>query len=240
MLKTSALILKKQNFGETDRILTILTPTLGKKRVIVKAVRKPLSKMAGHLDTMMLTQLILTDSENLPKVTSATLINSYEQIRENLPMLDRAYSITRLVERVVLEDVDERPIFQLTIDSLSNLNDDQNWEMIWLHFIAKLTSRLGLEPTEFLCKICQEDLRNGCQWQTDNHYFVCNTCPNQLDSINVRANAVKLLKLLGKTPYATVSRLRMDKETAQEVEELYLRLITDWLNKSWRDFSSFR
>ena len=81
MFKTFAIILKKQNIGETDRILTIMSPTLGKKRVVVRGIRRPLSKLAGHLDTLMLSQIMLTDEPDLPKVTGAYLTESFDNIR---------------------------------------------------------------------------------------------------------------------------------------------------------------
>jgi len=240
MLKTDAIILKKQNIGETDRILTILTPSIGKKRVIVRAVRKPLSKLAGHLDTMMFSQLILTDDENLPKVTSAILVDSFSSIRENLPLLNRAYSITKLVERVVLEDVDEQPIFQLTIESLRNLDQGNRWEQIWLNFLSKLTHRLGLEPTSFTCNVCQKHLAEGGVWQNSQQHFICRDCPADENSVKLSINSLKLLKFLNTAAYTRTSRVIIDDLVAKQVEEVYLRLITEWLNKPWHTFSSLR
>lgn len=89
MIKTLAIVLKKQNLGETDRILTIFSPSLGKKRVVAKAIRKPLSKLSGHLDTFMVSQIILTEKDELPTITGAELVESFEFLRESLPELKK-------------------------------------------------------------------------------------------------------------------------------------------------------
>ena len=50
--QTEAIIIKKIKLGEADRILTLYTPHLGKIRAVAKGVRRPRSKMAGHLELL--------------------------------------------------------------------------------------------------------------------------------------------------------------------------------------------
>lgn len=238
MHKTPALILKKQNLGETDRILTIFTPGLGKKRVIAKAVRRPLSKLAGHLDTMMLSQIMLTDEDELPKITGAELVEPFEQIRGSLELLSKAYAITRIIERVILEDVSERPVFQLTVDCLRRLNAREKWESNWLFFLAKLTGRLGLSITNFQCSVCQKEISSGGVWLMDEHKFVCLSCEYTDNSLHLEANSIKMLKILPKEPYQMIQRINIPITVACQVEEVYLRLVTEWLNKPWQSYAS--
>ncbi|MEK7170694.1 MAG: DNA repair protein RecO [Patescibacteria group bacterium] len=240
MLKTPALILKKQNLGETDRILTIFSPFLGKKRVIVRGVRRPLSKLAGHLDTMMLTQIMLTDEDELPKVAGALLAEPFENIRNSLTLLNRAYAITKIIERVIVEDVAERPIFQLTIDCLMRLNNNEKWAAIWLHFLSRLTGRLGLSITDFTCFNCKKEINEGASWLFDEHKFSCHSCVNEALTLELEPNSIKMLKLLGKENYSLILRVGIPDKVAQEVEEVFLRLVTEWLNKPWTTYASLQ
>ena len=41
--KTEAIVLRTMELGEADRVLTVLTPRLGKLKVIAKGVRRPRS-----------------------------------------------------------------------------------------------------------------------------------------------------------------------------------------------------
>ncbi len=240
MLKTPALILKKQNLGETDRILTIFSPILGRKRVIAKAVRRPLSKLAGHLDTMMLSRIMLTDEDELPKVVSAVLAEPFEQIRDCLPLLGRAYAVTKIVERVVIEDVGERPIFQLTVDTLMRLNLGERWDTNWLFFLAKLSGRLGVSVSRFDCGICREPIKSDGYWRIDEHQLTCRACGETLNTLELEYNSIKLLKLLAESDYFVVKRVNVPELVGRQVEEIYLRLVTEWLNKPWTSYSSFQ
>lgn len=239
MRKTLGLILKKQNYGETDRILTVFSPDLGKKRIIAKAVRRPTSKLAGHLDTLMLSQLMLTDQEELPRVTSAILAEPFELIRTNLADTERAFAITKLVERVILEDVSQRAVFQLTLDALARLNDGQPWTATWLFFLSELIDKLGLGPSDFRCRTCRAKLHGGGFWHYDERQFVCQRCLGEaVHSISMEENSIKLLQLLRQNNFLSMSRLQIPIRNATQVEELFLREVTQWFNKSWKDFSS--
>ncbi len=240
MLKTPALILKKQNLGETDRILTIFSPFLGKKRVVVRGVRRPLSKLAGHLDTMMLSQIMLTDEDELPKVAGAILAEPFENIRNSLLLLNQAYAITKIIERVTVEDVAERPIFQLTVDTLTRLNLGERWNTNWLFFLAKLSNRLGVSISKFDCGVCNEKIVDGGYWRIDEHKLACRQCGGAVSSLELEANSIKMLKLLADNDYFTIKRVSVPELVNCQVEEIYLRLVTEWLNKPWTSYSSLQ
>jgi len=234
MRKTLGLILKRQNIGETDRILTIFSPDLGKKRVMVKAVRRPLSKLAGHLDTFMLSQLMLTDNEDLPRVTSAVLAEPFEEIRNSLPLTQKAFAVSKIVERVILEDVAQRPVFQLTLDALARLNAGRDWTVTWLFFLNELLNELGLGPNDFSCQSCDQKISEGATWQFEERRFLCAKCaPEVVNGVFLHANSVKLLVLLRKTQFMELSKVRIPHTNAEQVEELFLREVTQWFNKPW-------
>lgn len=282
MIKTLALVLKKQNIGETDRILTIISPTLGKKRVIVRAVRRPLSKLSGHLDTFMLSQIILTDEHDLPKITSALLTESFEKIRDSLVLTKRAFNISKLIERVILEEFPQRPIFQLTIDTLLRINENNPWEATWLYFLSRLTDNLGLGLGSFNCSGCKKPIKSSGSWLVEDRQLVCSECIKDVDdsrqtagitggnnllgratsqrfirdrsslqdrnrrlqtvvvhtnSVELAANSVKLLLLLRQKPFEMIKRINIPAKNASEVEEVFLREVTQWLSKPWMHYS---
>ncbi|MCL0032061.1 DNA repair protein RecO, partial [Dehalococcoidia bacterium] len=69
--KTQGIILRHYPFGETDYILSLLTPNRGKVRAIVKGARKLKSRIGGHVEPVMLTSFLLTKGHNLDLVNQA-------------------------------------------------------------------------------------------------------------------------------------------------------------------------
>lgn len=241
MQKTLGLILKKQNIGETDRVVTVFSPTLGKKRVVARAVRKTTSKLAGHLDTFMVTQLMLTDEPDLPKITAAQLVEPFEQIRSSLANLNRAFAVSKIIERVILEDVNQQSIFQLTLDTFARLNDDRPWPNVWLYFLGSLTNRLGLALNDYRCRGCNELIQSNAYWLPSERQFACLSCGvHGGEAVKLRANSIKLLRLLPSKAYPVIEKIRFDENVGWEVEEVLLREITEWFTRPWVNYASLR
>ena len=51
-VQTEAIALKVYDFGDADRIFVFLTPNNGLIKVVAKGIRKPKSKMGGHIDVL--------------------------------------------------------------------------------------------------------------------------------------------------------------------------------------------
>ena len=81
-IRTEAIVLRQQVFGEADRILTLLTPDRGKLAAIAKGVRRPSSRKAGHLDLFMRADVLLAIGRNLDIVNQAQAIDSFRFLRE--------------------------------------------------------------------------------------------------------------------------------------------------------------
>ena len=64
LYKSEAVIIKRSDLGEADKILTILTPHFGKLRVVAKGVRKVTSRLAGHVELFTRSQMLLAKARS--------------------------------------------------------------------------------------------------------------------------------------------------------------------------------
>jgi DNA repair protein RecO (recombination protein O) len=51
-IRSEAIVLRQNDWGEADRLLWLYTREMGKVRAIAKGVRKPRSRKAGHLEPL--------------------------------------------------------------------------------------------------------------------------------------------------------------------------------------------
>ena len=93
--RTEAVVLRRKDFGEADRVLTLLTPEHGKVRVVAKGIRKPASRKAGHLDLFMRSKLLVAKGRDLDIITQAETMSAYRPLREYL--LRGAYAARALI-----------------------------------------------------------------------------------------------------------------------------------------------
>ena len=59
-----AVVLKRIDFGEADRIVTMLTAKNGKVSVIAKGTRRPKSKMAGGIELFTVNNITYINGKN--------------------------------------------------------------------------------------------------------------------------------------------------------------------------------
>lgn len=238
MIKTLGLILKKQNIGETDRIITMLTPALGKKRVIAKAVRRPLSKLAGHLDSLMISQLIITDKKELPQITSAVLVESFENIRNSLELVEQSFAVGKVSERLAQDGIPQQSLFQNTVDAFSRIDEDINWLATWLFFLSSLSKLYGVYISSFICHKCGEDINGAAQFSFEDRLLYHPEHAPATKTRRLLANSLKLLRILHKKPYQMISKINIPNAEAAEVEEvLLIELIENYGNASWRQYA---
>ena len=98
--QTRAIVLRRTNYGEADRILKLLTP-LGQRSVIAKGVRREKSKLASGIELFAVSDVgINTGKSELGILTSARLVQFYRHILEDYDKLQFGYEAINAISRV--------------------------------------------------------------------------------------------------------------------------------------------
>lgn len=119
--RSQAIILRRTNYGEADRILQLLTPD-GRRAVMARGVRKEKSKLAGGIELFAVSDVVIGQGRGeLGILTSAKLVQFYRHILEDYDRLQFAYDTVALVARAS-ETVDEPEWFDLLQEILAALD----------------------------------------------------------------------------------------------------------------------
>ena len=114
-ISTRAIVLRRTNYGEADRILHLLTPE-GRRSVMARGVRKEKSKLAGGIELFAVTDVVLGEGRGeLGILTSARLVHFYRHIIEDYDRLQFGYYVIQQITRAS-ENVDEPEWFDMTAD----------------------------------------------------------------------------------------------------------------------------
>ena len=129
--KTEAIVLKRRNFGEADRILTVFTKYNGKITVKAPGVRKITSRRSSHIELLNLSIFTLYKSSKtfFPIVTEAQTLEDFSSIKDNLHKIGYAYYICELISGLCPENQENRNVFfhlKSTLSALSQTRDASN------------------------------------------------------------------------------------------------------------------
>jgi len=124
--KTEGVILKRSNYGEADRILTIYTKHYGKIRAMAKGVRKITSRKGGNLELFNHCVLFLAKGRNLDIITEAQVVKSFSRLGDDLEKAASAFYLVELVDQLTPDGQVNRQVFDLLVGALDGLRPTIN------------------------------------------------------------------------------------------------------------------
>ncbi len=119
---TKAVILKRYNTGETDRIVTLLTEDEGKVAAVAKGVRKLNSSKRAYLEPGNQVKAYLITTRGLPLLTQAELIDDYPKSKEDLPRIRQLSQVLETFDRLFTMGEEDIHLFPHVIAILQLLN----------------------------------------------------------------------------------------------------------------------
>ncbi len=142
-VRTRAIILRRTNYGEADRILQLLTPE-GRRSVMARGVRREKSKIAGGIELFAVSDVVIGEGKGeLGILTSARLIHFYRHIIESYDRLQFGYEVIKLVTRAS-ETIDEPEWYDLLAEVLMALdNQTISLELTQTWFYIRYAGLLG-------------------------------------------------------------------------------------------------
>ncbi len=244
LYRTEAIILKRSNLGEADRLLTLYTPYQGKYRVIAKGVRKPTSRKAGHLELLSHSKLLLARGRSLDIVTQAETVNAFPKLRTDLTKTSRAYYIMELIDRFTGEGIENYPLFELLLQVLTGLNDESDIELTTRFYELHLLGLVGYQPQLFRCVSCNEAIRPGNnQFSVSEGGVVCPRCSERFIELSAQPISVNSLKVLRYLQIHTLQEsyhLPLTLEIQKDLERTMLKYITYHLERSLKSIEFIR
>ena len=229
--RTEAIIIRRSDAGEADRLVTILTP-LGRQRVVARGARKLHSRLAGHIELFTHTMLMLAIGRNLHIVTQSSPLDRFERLRADLERIGAAYYAAELVDRLVEEEAENKRAFSILLGTLRALNAGAAIDLTLRAYELHLLDALGYRPQLYECAACGAVLTEATnRFSPVTGGALCPDCAG-VDRLALPMSlaAFKLLRYLQSQPLEISGELRISPATRAETESLlraYLRHILE-------------
>jgi len=248
LFRTHALVIRRRDHADADRVLTLYSPTYGRLEVIAKGVRKPSSRKAGHLEPFAHTSLLLAEARTWPIVTEAVTVEAFRHLREDLDAISRAGYLSELLDAFAESDDDHRPLWDLALSTLreleasaAGLNDiDRNVLVAW--FLLHLLDLAGFQPQFFHCLDCQEELQPVLNLLSIAEGGVyCPRCGRERKKVEpIDAELLKILRFLQARDWEQAHRLHVPLPLMRRVDTLLHRYLTSVLERNVRSVDFLR
>ena len=241
--RTEAIILRRYEFAEADRLLTLYTQSTGKIRAIAKGVRKIKSRQLGHVELFTRAVMMISQGRELHVVSQCELIEPYLPLREDLQRGAYANYIGELVENFTEFDEQHEAIFDLLNHTLGWLSEpDVNLMLVTRYSELHLMKLVGFLPSLFHCAVGQEELE-----PRDQYFGVVEggvVCAHHAGKIStalpLSLTALKTLRYMQTQPYESVRKLKLDGMLHTTLERILQTYIAHTLEKRLKSVEFIR
>jgi len=240
--QTNGIVIKKTKLGEADRILTLYTPDRGKIQAVAKGVRRPKSKMAGHLELLTHSRISLARGRNLDIVTGAQTIDAFLPLKTDLTLASYGLYVIELVNQFTPDQSEDEELFRLLLETMAGLCNTDNPGLVLRYFEIKLMDNAGFRPQLQECVACHQPLGAEMNFfSAASGGMLCPACASKEPfAYGISVNALKVLRFIQENGLQAVSRLKVTATLAKELEAVtrhYLRYLLEREVKSaaWLD-----
>ncbi len=236
-LRYNAIVLKKKEVGETDRLYTLYTESAGKLQLVAKGVRKSEAKLAGQLETLMQGLIIVVKGRGAGKIAGAVAEKSFLHLRGDLETLKRVLEAVSVFERLVGWEEKDPILFELLgkyLDIVNELAKEKKTDKVLLlteGFLFQLFSHLGYEIETGACVVSGKKLTQG-----ERHFFSPSAggmlrgehAHETHGALPVSESVIKLIRLFLGNKLEVLPKIAVDQGELREARQVATRFF-QWI-----------
>ena len=187
LLKVKGIVVKEVPYGESDKIITVLTENLGLIAAIAKGAKKTKSALLASSQYLVYSEFVLFKGTSFYHVNSAETINVFYNLKIDYEKLEKIYPLTRAICFLMNEDIDSSEILKTFLNTLYFINEGKkNIDELVNIFRIRLIKCLGFFPNVKLCSSCRENLdeknANKVYYDYVSNIFLCEDCTSDKNS----------------------------------------------------------
>ena len=174
-----ALVLRRSNYRENDRIISLLTPDIGKVDALARGARKLKSPLLAATEPAVLGEFVLYKGKGHTIVTAFNLEDNFFPLRKDIERFSHAALMLSACDAVARENEEAKHLFILAVRSLSRLSySDMAANLISSAFLLHFSTIEGFKPRLNHCSLCEKPFKLDDSTLLDplSGGLICKTC----------------------------------------------------------------
>ena len=178
-IKVNGIIIAENNSNDFDKMITMLTPNLGKIGCSARGARRTKSQLLSGTQFLCFGEYMLFKGNDIYSINSCETIEMFYNIRTDLDKLFYASHITKIINDVTTENQNSYNILKLFLNTLYAISEtDKDLDFLISVFKMRLMKILGFRPNVDECTNCQKK-ENLNFFSFKDNGFKCENCAKQ-------------------------------------------------------------
>lgn len=154
-ITTNAIVLRRANYRENDRMLTLFSPTLGRIDALSRGCRRQKSPLMAASEVFCAGEYVLYQAGERTTVVSCAVTDTYYPLRDDYERLAHGMYALELCAAAVQPMQENERLFLLLLRTLAHLCYGQAApRRVTAVFLMGMTSLLGFRPQVGRCARC--------------------------------------------------------------------------------------
>ncbi|MBN8236667.1 DNA repair protein RecO [Halobacillus kuroshimensis] len=154
MDKVEGLVIRTNNYGETHKIVTMMTREKGKIGVMARGAKKPKSRMASVSQPFIHGMYLIQSGSGLGSMSQGEMLSSLRSIREDIVKTAYASYIAELTDKLIEEKQPDPFLFEQLLQTMVWMNEDKDPNILTMMYELKLFKKAGFAPVVDHCLNC--------------------------------------------------------------------------------------
>lgn len=242
---TNGIVLRRRDYREVDRVVTVLTEEYGKIDAVARGVRKIVSKLAGHLEPFSYASFMLARGRVFDVLATSVKRSSYRIPQTDLTAFALTSFVFEAVDRLTRPNQPDRQLFYLLLDYLEAIENELEVHggspafqrlLLTLYFLFQTLAQLGYMPAVERCVVGKEELvMHDVVFSAQHGGLVCATHRSPTDAAQpLSAQAIAMVRLMADGELDALRFVKRNDESLQEVGRLLNSIVVYQLGEPLR------
>jgi len=235
--KTEAIVINRRDFRETSVIANFYTRDFGKISGILKGIRTEPEKFASPVEPFSYNEIVFYKKRNssLHLVSQCDLKDNFLPIRQSILKTGLSSIMMELLDSIMPAEDRNEEVFNLTIDSLKELQNNGNPDKIITIFKIKILSLSGFKPHFDSCVSCYSKIIGESKFSLSLGGLLCMSCSKKdLRARSIFKGTVASILHIQKNDFKTNLNLGMNPQIKKELELILNSFLNFHLEKELR------
>lgn len=238
MVKITApgLVVREQNIGEADKLITVLTAKHGLVRAFSRGAKKTKSKKLAATSLLSYADFTFAKSREAFSVEEALVKEVFFELRSDVQKMSLAQYFCELAYEFCEEDFESEEILRLFLNALWLLKENKKSpEFIKAVTELRLMSLSGYMPDLVVCENCGEYETEYMYFDYESGKLYCKSCVPKYYCECISASVVTAMRYVSLSDFEKIFSFSLKEDALErfcKLTEAYL------LNKTQRKFKT--
>lgn len=238
---TDGLILKEQNIGEKDKLVTVLTRHNGLVRAFVRGAKSVKNRKNSSTGMFCYSKLSLYKTKDTYIIDEAEPIELFFELRNDLEKLSLAQYFAELVITLVQEDEPAEEYLRLILNSLHFLaKDKMPNEQVKAITELRIMCIAGFMPNLIACDRCGEYETETMYFDVEDGLLYCENCVPSDMIFQLDIGLIKALRHIAFSDFEKIYSFKMEEYALPDLSYVTEKYLLSKLQRNFKTLEFYK